>query len=114
MTSWETAGERIPFLVSLGGKHQVVKRGGKLEKGHRVRLANPILIPVTHLGNEKQLVDRESKTGKQVKVCLVFASVVSHYSIIHVYFSWLLTVSKYSDSNHRCFHISYRLMWPIS
>lgn len=51
----------------------MVKREGKLEKGHKVRLANPILIPVTHLGNEGQLVD-EKRTGRQVKVCLISLS----------------------------------------
>lgn len=74
-------------LVSLGGKYQVVKREGKLGKGHKVRLANPIPIPGTHLGNEVQVVDGKSKTGRPVKVCLsrlIFTSAVSLYSIIYL------------------------------
>lgn len=89
VTGRRTDGERgMLTLVSLGGKYQVVKREGKLGKDHKTLwLANPIPIPVTHLGNEVQVVDGKSKTGRQVKVCLsrlIFTCAVSHYSIIYL------------------------------
>lgn len=63
----------------------MVKREGKIGKGHSVRLANPTLIPVTHLGNEVQLVDGRARQGYKSRCVSVgsFSPLLSHYSIIY-------------------------------
>lgn len=95
------------------------KEGREAREGHKVRLANPIPIPATHLGNEGQLVDGNSETGRQVKVCLGSLNWVHfhlcclslfNYSYVFlplINFLWFLTKPVLA-------YASCRPMWPIS
>lgn len=56
-----------PYPCFPGGKAPGGKEEREARKGSPSQTGKPNLIPVTHLGNEGQLVDGESKTGKKCK-----------------------------------------------